>query len=60
MLTQDEIKQYKELGYVIPRKFKLEAKILAELQNALEYVLKSNPEIQPDRIMNTHKKGVKP
>ena len=54
MLTQDEIKQYNEFGYVIPRKFKLGTEILAELQHALEFVLKSNPEIQPDRIMNPH------
>ena len=60
MLTQDEIKQYNEFGYVIPRKFKLGTEILAELQHALEFVLKSNPEIQPDRIMNPHLNGGKP
>ena len=60
MLTPNEIKQYNELGYVIPKKFKLEAEILAELQHALEFVLKSNPEIQPDRIMNPHLNAGKP
>ena len=48
MLTQEEIKQYNELGYVIPRKFKLESEVLMGLQRALEFVLKTNPEIPPD------------
>ena len=60
MLTQEEIKQYNELGYVIPRNFKLESVILAGLQSALEFVLKTNPEIPPDRIVNPHLNGAKP
>ena len=38
MLTPNEIKQYNELGYVIPKKFKLEAEILAELQLSLIHI----------------------
>ena len=54
MLTQLEIQTYQRDGYVIPSGFRLGAAELATLRSALERVLDDNPDILPDRLINTH------
>lgn len=60
MLTADEIETYYRDGYVIPQGFRLSAKELATLNAALEDVLVGNPDILPDRLVNTHLDGGAP
>ncbi|MCH9674471.1 MAG: phytanoyl-CoA dioxygenase family protein [Gammaproteobacteria bacterium] len=60
MLTKAEVETYHREGYVIPQRFRLTEGELAELHTALAAVLADNPEIQPDRLLNTHLSRGKP
>ena len=55
-----EIDAYRRDGYVIPAGFRLGGEELAILRSALERVLADNPDILPDRLINTHLDGGKP
>lgn len=54
MLTQSEIDQYQEAGYVIPSAFRLESRELERLTGGVQSVLDDNPDVPPDRLINCH------
>ena len=60
MLTPDEIETYHRNGYVTPQDFRLSAGELNKLRDAADRVLADNPEILPDRMINTHLDGGAP
>ena len=57
MLTQAEIEAYHCDGYVVPQGFRLAGEALETLRDAVEQVLVDNPDILPDRLINTHLDG---
>lgn len=52
-LSEQEIKTYREDGLVIP-KYHLPADLLAELRDDCEKVIRDNPEIRPEQLVNAH------
>lgn len=54
MLTKAEIEAYRRDGYVVPDGFRLDAGELETLRSAVEQVLRDNPHMEPDRIINPH------
>ena len=60
MLKKAEIRANRRDGYVIPKEFRLACDELASLRDALEQILVDNPDILPDRLINTHLDGGKP
>lgn len=60
MLSNQEIEAYHRDGYVIPNGFRLDVGELETLRAALDRVLADNPEILPDRLINTHLDGGAP
>ena len=52
-LSQAEIDQYHDLGYVVPR-FRLDSSRLEVLRAALERVLEKNPQSRPERLVSIH------
>ncbi|MYE01873.1 MAG: phytanoyl-CoA dioxygenase family protein, partial [Alphaproteobacteria bacterium] len=54
MLTDAEIEAYRRDGYVIPAGFRLGSGELETLRSAVEQVLRDNPAIEPDRVINPH------
>ena len=59
-LTEAEIEAYRRDGYVVPSGFRLGAGELEALQSAVNRVLRDNPEVEPDRIINPHLDGGRP
>ena len=60
MITQAEIETYLRDGYVIHQGIRLTESELEPLRSALVQILADNPEILPDRMMNTHLDGGAP
>ena len=60
MITNAEIAAYHRDGYVVPAGFQLNASELETLRGALDRVLADNPDISPDRLMNSHLNCGKP
>jgi hypothetical protein len=60
MLTQDEIRTYRQDGWVVPRGFRLKESEIAALQAAMDKVQTDNPDILPDRLSNPHLDGAAP
>ena len=52
-LSQAEIDQYHDRGYVVPR-FRLDPSRLEVLRAALERVLEKNPQSRPERLVSVH------
>jgi hypothetical protein len=60
MLTADEIAAYHRDGYVIPKGFRLGQAELDRLREPVDRILADNPDILPDRMLNTHLDGGAP
>ena len=60
MITETEIDAYGRDGWVVPQAFRLDKDELGRLADATERVLADNPEILPDRMINTHLDGGAP
>ncbi len=60
MLTSSEIARYQRDGYVIPAGFRLPEAEMRPLRAALDRVLADNPDIMPDRMINSHLDGERP
>jgi len=60
VITNAEIAAYHRDGYVVPEGFQLNASELETLRGALDHVLADNPDIPPDRLMNSHLNCGKP
>ncbi len=54
MLTEAEIEAWCRDGYVVPSAFRLDAGELEALQSAVDRVLRGNPEVESDRVINPH------
>jgi len=52
-LTADEIRTYRERGYVVPD-FRLPADHLLRLNAALERVMTANPGVRPEQLVSVH------
>ena len=52
-LTADEIRSYRETGYVVPG-FRLPADSLRRLQTALDRVITANPGTRPEQLVSVH------
>jgi len=55
-LTPSEIRQYRDLGYVVPG-FRLGPERLESLREALEGVIAANPGVRPERLVSVHIAG---
>ena len=60
MLTSSEIARYQRDGYVIPAGFRLPEAEMRPLRAALDRILADNPDIMPDRMINSHLDGGRP
>jgi len=60
MLTESEVSQYRQDGYVVPSGFRFDDSALEALREAVDMVLASNPNIKPDRIINPHLNAGRP
>lgn len=56
MLTQQEIQQYHEDGYVIPD-FALDAERVTGLRETLDKLLADNPGVRPEKLVSAHIEG---
>ena len=52
-LTSEERDQYNTQGYVIP-KYRLPADQLAELREAVDWVIENNPQARPEHLVSIH------
>ncbi len=59
MLTESEVAQYREAGYVVPQ-FRLPADRVARLREALERVIAANPDRRPEQLVSVHICGREP
>ena len=55
-LSQDEITQYQEKGYVIPR-FRLSEARVGELRETLDRLIRDNPGVRPEKLVSAHIEG---
>jgi hypothetical protein len=53
MLTEKEICTYREEGLVIPR-YQLPAEVFGKLREDCERLIRDNPEVRPEKLMNAH------
>ena len=60
MLSRMEIQAYRRDGWVIPKGFRLNDHECQSLASAVDRVLADNPNILPDRMINTHLDGGAP
>lgn len=54
MLSQQDRERYAQDGYVIPSAFRLPEHECAQLRTGLDAVLRDNPQVPPDRLVNAH------
>ena len=52
-LTADEIRQYREEGWLVP-KFRLAPERLARLRVALDELIACNPTVRPEKLVSAH------
>jgi ectoine hydroxylase-related dioxygenase (phytanoyl-CoA dioxygenase family) len=55
-LSQDEIRRYRDDGYVVPE-FRLAAGKVARLHDTLEALIRANPNVRPERLVSAHIEG---
>jgi ectoine hydroxylase-related dioxygenase (phytanoyl-CoA dioxygenase family) len=55
-LSDDEIRFYREHGYVIPS-YRLEPALLQQLQTALDTLIQNNPGVRPEKLVSAHIEG---
>ncbi len=55
-LHEDEIRQYRDQGWVVPR-FRLPASRAAAMAGALEALLRDNPGVRPEKLVSAHVEG---
>lgn len=58
ILHSQEIQQYLEKGYVIPR-FSLPPEMVKDLQTTLEALIHANPDVRPEKLVSAHIEGQK-
>jgi hypothetical protein len=58
LLSKNDVDRYRADGYIIPS-YKLEPEYLKDLQNALNALIRNNPGIRPEKLVNAHLKGSK-
>ena len=58
LLSKNDVDRYRADGYIIPS-YKLQPEYLKELQNALNALIRNNPGIRPEKLVNAHLKGSK-
>ncbi len=56
MLTESEVAQYREAGYVVPE-FRLSPDHVARLSEALDRVIAANPDRRPEQLVSVHISG---
>lgn len=55
-LNDDELAQYREQGFVVPR-FRLSAERVGILREALDRVIQDNPDTRPEQLVSVHIAG---
>lgn len=55
-LSTDEIAQYNSEGFVIPQ-FRLPAPRVAQMRDALDELIRSNPGVRPEKLVSAHVEG---
>lgn len=58
-LTDAEVARYRDRGYVIPA-FRLAEARIAALRTTLEALIRANPDVRPERLVNVHIEGRNP
>jgi hypothetical protein len=56
-LTAQDIHQYQDQGYLIPR-YRLEPELLQDLQQTLAQLLRDNPGVRPEKLVSAHIEGM--
>ena len=59
MLTESEVAQYHEAGYVVPQ-FRLSLDQVTRLREALDRVIAANPDRRPEQLVSVHISGREP
>jgi ectoine hydroxylase-related dioxygenase (phytanoyl-CoA dioxygenase family) len=55
-LSDAEVRQYQELGYLVPS-FRLSAPLVDSLRDALDRLLRDNPGVRPEKLISAHLSG---
>ncbi len=55
-LSDAEVRQYHEAGYVIPQ-FRLDDAWVARMQQALDTLIRNNPGVRPEKLVSAHIEG---
>ena len=55
-LSEQEIRQYRNEGWVVPR-FRLPAARVAAMVDALETLIRQNPGVRPEKLVSAHIEG---
>ncbi len=58
-LSEPELMQYRERGYVVPS-FRLPAERIADLRGTLDELIRANPGVPPEHLVNVHIEGRTP
>jgi ectoine hydroxylase-related dioxygenase (phytanoyl-CoA dioxygenase family) len=55
-LSHAEIAQYQQQGYVVPA-YQLEPHVLSKTQEALDTLIRNNPDVRPEKLVSAHIEG---